>query len=505
MAQSKKNSSNVCRVLLIEAGSELEAGIPPNVAVLVSAIITAGHDVKVFSTNDYQVSPVTGDMIREQTLQVPPCNPDDMVYKPKPTDMVEDFLSLIDEYQPQLVGLSTTEATWLDGLKLLNALKEINLDAVVIVGGTYPTLCPDEVISESAVDIICIGEGEESLVMLCDDISRGERNLNIPNFWFKNGQTVVKNDLRPLINIDDVPLQNWTPWSIPPRAAKIMAGQVSKTALVELTRGCPYKCSYCANQFLNDTFVGNYREKTIDKFIKEVEHLKKLYDIRFIYVGDETIMTTSNRRFKEFLEKYAPLSIPFWCQTVPEVIKHEKVKGLMEVGLKAINVGIESGNPKFRKNILNRPVTNEKIVEGIQAAVTAGTRVGANVIIGFPGETRSQIIETIELVREAKPTSTMIHLYQPYRGTPLREECVKLGIIDANHICGDYRFDAIGTGILSADELKGIQRVFNLYVSLPKDRWQEISEAEELSEQGNKKFAKLAREYQMKHWGKTSF
>ncbi|MBF0446398.1 MAG: radical SAM protein, partial [Magnetococcales bacterium] len=178
---------------------------------------------------------------------------------------------------------------------------------------------------------------------------------------------------------------------------------------------------------------------------------------------------------------------------------------LMEVGLRAINVGIESGNPTFRKNILNRPVTNEKIIEGVQAAVQAGTRVGANVIIGFPGETRGQIIETIELVREAKPTSTMIHLYQPYRGTPLREECVKLGIIGADHICGDYRFDALGTGKLSADELKGIQRVFNLYVTLPKDRWEEIRAAEQLTPEGDKQFTKLAREYQLQHWGTTSF
>jgi anaerobic magnesium-protoporphyrin IX monomethyl ester cyclase len=505
MTQLQKKIDGKCRVLFIEAGSELEAGIPPNIAVLVSAVISSGHDVKVFSTNDYQVSPVTGDMIREQTLQVPPCNPDDMVYKPKLTDMVDDFLLLVEQYRPQIVGLSTTEATWLDGIKLLNALKNHHPETIAIVGGTYPTLCPDEVISEPGVDIICIGEGEESLVMLCDDVSRGEQNLDIPNFWFKNGEAIVKNQLRPLINIDNVPLQNWSPWSVPPRAAKIMAGQVSKTALVELTRGCPYKCSYCANQFLNETFEGNYREKTIDKFIQEVEHLKKLYDVRFIYVGDETIMTTSNRRFKEFLEKYAPLSIPFWCQTVPEVIKYEKVKGLMDVGLRAINVGIESGNPKFRKNILNRPVTNEKIIEGVQAAVTAGTRVGANVIIGFPGETRSQIIETIELVREAKPTSTMIHLYQPYRGTPLRVECVKLGIIDADHICGDYRFDALGTGKLSADELRGIQRAFNLYVTLPKDRWEEIRAAEQLTPEGDKHFAKLAREYQLKHWGQTSF
>ncbi|MCK5606492.1 hypothetical protein KAR91_31610, partial [Candidatus Pacearchaeota archaeon] len=158
-----------------------------------------------------------------------------------------------------------------------------------------------------------------------------------------------------------------------------------------------------------------------------------------------------------------------------------------------------------RKKILNRASLDSQIVNGIMDAMRAGVRVGANVTIGFPGESREHIFETIELVRQANPTSSMTHLFQPYVKTPLRQECVKMGLIKEDHICGDYRMEAIGTGTLSPAELLGIQRTFNLYVDLPKDRWDEIMEAETFDTKGNEKYRQLAVEYQLKHFGRTSF
>ena len=60
------------RVLLIEGGSELEAGIPPNMAIMVGSIKSAGHEVRIFSLNDYKSQIKTGDEVRVDTLQVPP-------------------------------------------------------------------------------------------------------------------------------------------------------------------------------------------------------------------------------------------------------------------------------------------------------------------------------------------------------------------------------------------------------------------------------------------------
>ena len=131
-------------------------------------------------------------------------------------------------------------------------------------------------------------------------------------------------------------------------------------------------------------------------------------------MGDETIMTTSQPRFEEFLLKYPQTGInnnnknnsgkglPFWCQTRPEAMSYERVKGFLSIGMSAINVGVESGNEEFRKKELHRRPTNESVITGMSEAIRAGANIGANVIIGFPGETREMIFESIELMRKVK-------------------------------------------------------------------------------------------------------
>ncbi len=492
------------KILMIESGSELEMGIPLNIALLVSAVKTAGIQIKIFSVNDYKFTRTTGDEVRVNTLQVPPTEGEDNSFQGKQSDMLEDFEEVVRQYQPDIVGLSVTaEPNYKPGIKLLNSIKEKHI--LTVVGGVFPTLCPEEVIKEDSVDIVCIGEGEDALVELCQSIQINKEYHDINNMWFKIGTKIKKNPCRPLNDLNKVPFQDWSPWTIPPRASKAMAGKRRTTALVELSRGCPFKCTFCANSYLNKKFKGNYREKSIDRFIEEIQYLQKEHELGFIYIADEAILTTSRERFEEFIEKYSKIGLPFWCQSRPEFIVFEKMEKLKKVGLQAINIGIESGNFDFRKKILNRNIKDETMISGIRDAIKAKVRVGANAIIGFPGETRSHVFETIELVREARPTSTMVHLFQPYKKTPLREESVKMGLINKNHICGDYRLEAVGTGVLSASELIGLQRTFNLYVDLPKNRWDEIKTAEAQDEDGNIVFARLAKEYQLKHFGLTSF
>ena len=128
------------------------------------------------------------------------------------------------------------------------------------------------------------------------------------------------------------------------------------------------------------------------------------------------------------------------------------------------------------------------------------------------------IFEPIEMVRQAKASaeehvgeklasqrlSIMVHLFQPYAGTPMRDEAIKMGLIPPDYVCGDYRMDPIGTGYVGSEELKGLQRTFNLYVENPKDIWDDIKIAESFDDKGNEMFCELGKKYQMYRFGRTS-
>jgi len=546
------------RVLLIEGGSELEAGIPPNMAIMVGSIKSAGHEVRIFSLNDYKSQIKTGDEVRVDTLQVPPTD-EEQLYKLKNTNIKEDFKAMIKEFRPNIVGATATEPTYLMGLSLIK-LVEDRKDIFKIVGGAHTTLNQGRVMNESCLDAICISEGHEAVVQLCDYIRDGKMLLNgedfdfkiisnIFNLWIKQPKTkkIIKNPTK-LFDVNKTPLQDWSAWQVPPRASKAMRGTIKKTALVELTRGCPYKCTYCANVFFNEHFKGTdpetgkkhtyYRERSVERFVEEIIYLRDKHDVEYIYIGDETIMTTSKKRFQDFMDKYPTTAksngngktngngngshmkgLPFWCETRPESMTYERVKGFVDVGMAAVNIGVESGNEEFRRTKLHRNVTNERMIRGIADAIKANANIGANVIIGFPGETKDMIFETIDLVRAARQVasdqlgeekaieklSSMIHLYQPYSGTPLRQEAIDTGLIPEDYISGDYRMDSIGTGKMTGEELKGLQRTFNLYVDNPKQLWDDIKIAEKFTDEGNAKFAEYAKKYQLKHFGRTSF
>ena len=538
------------RVLLIEGGSELEAGIPPNLGILVASINNSGHSVRVFSINDYKSQIQTGDEIRVNTLQVPPSQ-EDVIYKVKDTDIKEDFISLVKEYKPHIVGLTATEPTYLLGKSLIELIAN-RKDILKICGGAHVTINPDLVISEKCLDAICVGEGDELLVTLCERIKNGKILLNgldhneqmvkINNLTIKQPESkkIIKNPTV-LLDVNKAPFQDWSAWPVPPRASKSMRGKIRKTALVELTRGCPYKCTYCANVFFNKAFKETnketgkgqtfYRERRVDNFINEVIYLRDKHGIEYVYIGDETIMTTSQKRFEEIIEKYPRTAktngnnshsgkgLPFWCQTRPEAMSYERVKGFLGIGMSAINVGVESGNEEFRKKKLHRRPSNENVINGMSEAIRAGANIGANVIIGFPGETREMIFESIEMVRQVKERATehvgeklasqrlsiMVHLFQPYAGTPMRQEAINMGLIPKDYVCGDYRMDPQGTGHVGPEELKGLQRTFNLYVENPKDVWEDIKLSESFNDKGNEKFDELAANYQMYRFGRTSF
>ena len=146
-------------------------------------------------------------------------------------------------------------------------------------------------------------------------MDHNEESIKINNLTIKQPESkkIIKNSTV-LLDVNKAPFQDWSAWSVPPRASKSMRGKIRKTALVELTRGCPYKCTYCANVFFNKAFKETnketgkgqtfYRERLVDNFINEVIYLRDKHGIEYVYIGDETIMTTSQKRFEEIIEKY---------------------------------------------------------------------------------------------------------------------------------------------------------------------------------------------------------
>jgi radical SAM superfamily enzyme YgiQ (UPF0313 family) len=456
----------------------------------------AGFEVKLFDTTFYKWTERSATENRIEYLQIRPYSSDKYDLEFKSTDMLEDFRKVVEEFDPLLIGASVVEPTYRLGLKLLNHVSDLKIPT--IMGGVHVIFAPEMVINEDCVDMICIGEGEKSFVDLCKKIAAGEDHTAIPNIWVKKDGNIIKNPNGPLIDINKLPYLDFSIYE-KERLYRPMTGKIYKTVIVEVSRGCPYMCSYCGDHALAMNFKEQgkwYREKDIERVIDEIKYYVEKYDAEYLYIMSESFLAMRTERFDKFVELYKDIKLPFWFNTRPENITREKVKKLEEINCHRISLGIEHGNEEFRRGTLHRYVSNERIIEACKILEESSITYSVNNIIGFPGETRELIFDTINLNKQIVADGISTHIFTPYHGTELRELSEQKGYIEKDLIAEDFFIGSVmNMPQLPNEEIIGLMRTIPLYIKFPKSDWDKIELAEKFDEEGNKVFEELKEIY----------
>jgi len=440
---------------------------------------------------------LSGDEARTTALQVKKTNFADLGIIPEEGDVVEDFVKLVESYRPHLLGLSSIEVTHPLGTRLLNAVSHLNIPS--IVGGPYATFAPEIVIREKGVHMVCVGEGEEPLVELCDKMRAGEDVTGIANIWAKKNGKIIRNPIRKPINLKSLPEQDWEVYD-KRRFWKPMGGKISVTGTFEMNRGCPYTCTFCINSGYDELYGklgGYYREQDVDRLVDEMAAKKEKYELAYVYLVAESFLTTTRERIERFGKLFREkVNLPFWVEARPESITIDKVEMLKGIGCEGISVGVESGNFELRKNILGRNVSDKTIIKAFDLLRDSKIRVSANNIIGFPTETREMIFDTIRLDRRIQPDGVMVSFFSPYKGATLRDMCEREGYIKDETIAEDYRLrPTMDMPQMSSKELAGLHRTFPLYVKYPEEEWDDIRLCEADTPEGNVLFEKYGQRY----------
>lgn len=486
------------RVLLVYANSPMDNLVPVSVSSLAGALRQGGFTVKVFDTTFYPWTTEAGGE-KKGTLQVADFDYDTVGIKFYKTDVFDDFKRTVIEYKPDLIGLSTVEPTHKFGLALLEAVRHLKVPT--IAGGAHTIFSPDEVISEDVVDMVCVGEGEKPLVELCRRMAAGEERLSINNIWVKRDGKVYKSDFS-IMNMEEVPELDFSVFD-DKRIYRPMAGCLYRMVPVEFSRGCIYQCTYCSAPALSKA-CGKYgkwfRHKPVSKIMDEIKAYVDDYKVEYFYFVSDTFLAVSNERFKEFCDNYSKIRIPFWFNTRPETITKEKVKMLEDIGCHRMSMGVECGNEKYRRQMLKRYASNDRIIESCDIVSKSGIQLSVNNIIGLPDETREMIFETIFLNRRIDANNYTCSIFQPYRGTELHRYCVEKKYIDPSDLAYDPTFASpLRQPHITNDDLRGIERTFSLYVKFDEKEFDLIKKAEKFDVQGNQMFDELSRIYRKKY------
>ncbi len=486
------------KVLLVYPNYSMVNLLPTNIGILTACLQQNGFKVGLFDTTFYRTSEKTLDEIRVENLQVRKFSLEEFGVRFKSNHYIDDFKRKVAAFRPNLIGVSVVEDTWPQGVALLEAVADLRIPT--IVGGVFPTLAPQVLIEHPRVEMLCVGEGEHAIVELCEKMFRGEDYSTVQNLWVKKDGAVVKNPMRPPIEMDEVPFGDFDLFE-PERFYRPMQGRVVRMAPIETDRGCPYKCRFCEAPSL----VGLYREatgqyyfrrKSWEKVREELELYIKKYDVEYIYFNAETFLAMNNQEFDEFVAMYGKIRLPFWMQTRIETITEKRIRALEEVNCNRISIGLEHGNEDFRGKIVGKGFTNQKLLDVFKMLDNSTIPITVNNIIGFPGETRELIFDTIELNRQLGTDSVNAYYFTPYRGTAMRADAERVGyILDNVQTNSLVTAPVLNIPTVSREELLGLVRTFSLYVKFPKEEWDRIRIAERFDDEGNAMFAELSKLY----------
>jgi radical SAM superfamily enzyme YgiQ (UPF0313 family) len=304
-------------------------------------------------------------------------------------------------------------------------------DVRVVLGGLHATVLKSKVLEDCPyIDYLCIGEGEEFIIDFLAGL-QDEDISQMPNLVYRTNQgTIQVNSVRPCPDLNYLPPYRhdlFHPDSI------VQPYPKPGFCYVYATRGCPYNCSYCANSCYLDLYGRDFlRTRNIDSVIRELLWLKEKYPVKFFYFGDEMLLLNRDYCEELFTRVYREVELPYGCMARVERINEYIVDLLQRTGCGYVGMGVECADEQFRREFLNRHMTNEQITQAFRLLRTIPKiTLTAFWMCGWPVSYDDELTElTLEFCKSLNPDFRQRNIFYPFPGTKLYDYCIERDLID---------------------------------------------------------------------------
>lgn len=330
---------------------------------------------------------------------------------------------VLSEQQPKIAGITClTGETLLDVRKVLDGIKKYDSTIKTILGGVHVSLLPELSLNERGVNFVVFGEGEETMLELVENINNPASLSQIKGLGFKNSKgKVILNQAREFIeDLNTLPDPAWHLIDMEKYFHKTFYAK--KMVILNTSRGCPHRCSFCYNQTYNRR---KYRYLNADRLISQVEYFKENYGIDGVQFFEDEF-DVDPERVKRFCQEVIKrkMNINWQIGSRVNYATKERFKLLKRAGCQLIEFGVESGSQRML-DFLHKDITIEQIKNAFNLAKEVGIKANALFMIGLPTETMEELNETLALIESLPTFNVICSIFKPYPGTELFELCVK--------------------------------------------------------------------------------
>ncbi len=363
------------------------------------------------------------------------CDPDILDCLKRGLDF-EQFEKYVAVNPADIYGLSMMTYDFTPAKEHIRIIRKHSPDSVILLGGAHPSGDYENILADfPEADFAFRGEAELGFRMLLDELGKDERTRDygrIPNLVYRNGGEVRTGRWGVVDNPDDISFPAWDlmdPRTYPeaPHGGFARGFPVAPTII---TRGCPFKCTFCSGK----TVTGNVvRKRSIKNVMEEVRFLVREYGVREIHIEDENF-TMHKGLVMEFCESLISekLDLSWACPSGVrlDTLDAEMLSAMKESGCYSLAVGIEFGTDRIHE-LTKKRLTLETIVKQLDLLGRYDIKTTGFFLMGIPGETKEDMLETIRFARKVRIDRAQFNNFMPLPGSEIYDELRSRGELDS--------------------------------------------------------------------------
>jgi anaerobic magnesium-protoporphyrin IX monomethyl ester cyclase len=386
-----------------------------------------------------------------------------------------DLRRMMQEFRPELVGLSLVTPSVPEGNSIAADAKEIcGPETLVVAGGPHATALPEGLLEECPhIDVVVLSEGEITL----RDLAECGPGPAVRGIAYRGDGGVVHTPARPLVEDVDTlgpPAYDLFDMDYYTSPGRFLIRWLKLAAInLRISRGCTNRCRFCAGTLISGLGVRNH---SLPYVIEQMQYARRKFGVEAVHFEDDTL-GADRSRLMELCEQIRRAGLHRqlrWdgCLRVDQV-DLELLEQMKSAGCIQIEYGFESGSTDSLRR-LGKSATAELNRRAVLLTRQAGLRIYADIMVGLPGETAHDLAETVKFMRWARCEVISAGVLCPLPGTPIYQD---LSPAQRQAVTwGDYSYTETMSHLLNLtampdEQFHRVIRRFIKYTARPQLQW----------------------------------
>lgn len=351
----------------------------------------------------------------------------------------KDWPRVIEEelnHQPLIFGISALTGKQIQHGLMASKLVKGKSQTPVVWGGIHASLLPQQTLENQYIDFVVVGEGEETLLELAEQLKNKQNNFGeIKGLGYKKDGQIIVNPPREFVDINNllplpyhlIKIDNYI------ATQSFASGQSGRDIALYTSRGCPHRCGFCYNKEFNKR---RWRGKSAERVVAEMTELVKKYKITSFNIEDDEFFVDVERAKKIselIIANDLKIEIFTSCRVnyVANQMNEKYLQLLYRAGFKTLAFGVESGSARVL-DLMHKDITIDQVFKTIDLLKVAGINSKYYFMAGFPTEKINDLYQTTDLIQQMKQADPQIRIpawrvFTPYPGTDLYDLAIKQG------------------------------------------------------------------------------